>query len=84
MGTGLCQLAVNAIESLTCWSKIPDLKVVNAPNSTQPRMTNHLLRDDPEDQRTVILTLPLKNVSLAEWFNSDKENENDENIKVAV
>ena len=29
------------------------------------------------------LTLPLKNVSLAEWFNSDKENVNDENIKGA-
>jgi len=31
-----------------------------------------------------ILTLPLKNVSLAEWFNSDKENGNDENIKGAL
>ena len=30
------------------------------------------------------LTLPLKNVSLAEWFNSDKENANDENIKGAL
>ena len=29
------------------------------------------------------MTLPLKNVSLAEWFNSDKENGNDENIKGA-
>lgn len=31
-----------------------------------------------------LLTLPLKNVSLAEWFNSDKENGNDENIKGAL
>ena len=31
-----------------------------------------------------MLTLPLKNASLAEWFNSDKENENDENIKGAL
>ena len=30
------------------------------------------------------VTLPLKNVSLAEWFNSDKENANDENIKGAL
>ena len=30
------------------------------------------------------LILPLKNVSLAEWFNSDKENGNDENIKGAL
>ena len=30
------------------------------------------------------LTLPLKNVSLAEWFNSDKENANDEDIKGAL
>ena len=30
------------------------------------------------------LTLPLKNVSLAEWFNSDRENGNDENIKGAL
>ena len=30
------------------------------------------------------MTLPLKNVSLAEWFNSDKENGNDENIKGAL
>ena len=30
------------------------------------------------------MTLPLKNVSLAEWFNSDKENANDEKIKSAL
>jgi len=30
------------------------------------------------------MTLPLKNVSLAEWFNSDKENGNDKNIKSAL
>ena len=30
------------------------------------------------------LTLPLKNVSLTEWFNSDKENGNDEDIKGAL
>ena len=30
------------------------------------------------------LTLPLKNVSLAGWFNSGKENGNDENIKGAL
>ena len=29
-------------------------------------------------------TVPLKNVSLAEWFNSDKENGNDENIEGAL
>ncbi|WP_426148561.1 hypothetical protein, partial [Polaromonas sp. DSR2-3-2] len=31
-----------------------------------------------------VLTLPLKNVSLAEWFNSDKENGNGKNIKSAL
>ena len=30
------------------------------------------------------LTLPLKNGSLAEGFNSDKENANDENLKGAI
>jgi transposase len=30
------------------------------------------------------VTLPLKNVSLAGWFNSDKEDGNDENIKGAL
>ena len=30
------------------------------------------------------MTLPLKNVSLAEWFNSDKENGNGKNIKSAL
>ena len=30
------------------------------------------------------VTLPLKNVSLAEWFNSDKENGNGKNIKSAL
>ncbi|MEC5215006.1 hypothetical protein RCH06_003583, partial [Polaromonas sp. CG_9.5] len=30
------------------------------------------------------LTLPPENVSLAEWFNSDKENENDKDIKGQV
>ena len=30
------------------------------------------------------VTLPLKNVSLAKWFNSDKENANDENSKGAL
>ena len=30
------------------------------------------------------MTLPLENVSLVEWFNSDKENGNDENIKGAL
>ena len=40
------------------------------------------LKDITEIQRmTQALTLPLKNVSLAEWFNSDKENANDKNIK---
>ena len=29
------------------------------------------------------VTLPLKSASLAEWFNSDKENGNDENTKGA-
>ncbi|MEC5213052.1 hypothetical protein RCH06_001594, partial [Polaromonas sp. CG_9.5] len=32
----------------------------------------------------VRLTLPPENVSLAEWFNSDKENENDKDIKGQV
>ncbi|MEC5214848.1 hypothetical protein RCH06_003419, partial [Polaromonas sp. CG_9.5] len=30
------------------------------------------------------VTLPPENVSLAEWFNSDKENENDKDIKGQV
>ena len=30
------------------------------------------------------LTLPSQNVFLAEWFNSDKENGTDENIKSAL
>ena len=30
-----------------------------------------------------VMTVPLKNVSLAEGFNSDKENANDENLKGA-
>ena len=42
-----------------------------------------MLWDELEDQYGR-LTLPLKNVSLAEWFNSDKENGNDENIKGAL
>ena len=37
--------------------------------------------DSPPDSEQ---TLPLKNVSLAEWFNSDKENGNDKNIKGAL
>ena len=31
-----------------------------------------------------VVTLPLKNVSLAEWFNSDKENGNDQDNKGAL
>ena len=37
--------------------------------------------DSMADRR---VTLPLEDVSLAEWFNSDKENGNDENIKEAL
>ncbi|MEC5214462.1 hypothetical protein RCH06_003025, partial [Polaromonas sp. CG_9.5] len=38
----------------------------------------------PDTEGKELVTLPPENVSLAEWFNSDKENENDKDIKGQV
>ena len=48
------------------------------------RLPNYGLQESAIGGRIAFLTLPLKNVSLAEWLNADKENVNDEDIKGAV
>ena len=50
----------------------------------RPKWNGIIPQKPPQNGRFRLVTLPLKNVSLAEWFNSDKENVNDEDIKGAL